>query len=261
MPEIGIIGGSGIYDMPGLTFIRSASINTPFGKPSDTYRILDLSGKEIVFLPRHEAEHSILPHKINYRANIWGFRELGVKRILSTGAVGGINRTFKPGDIVVLDQIIDMTRNRITTFYEKDRIVHIDFTEPYCSELRKAYIDATNDLNISVHYKGTYICTEGPRFESRAEIRYYSSIGADVVGMTGMPEACLAREIELCYSAMTIVTNYAAGISKDKLTVSEVIDTLSKASEKMNMLLAKAILNIPEKRSCQCKDALKDSIL
>ncbi len=261
MPKIGIIGGSGVYEIPGIRFIREVSLKTPFGSPSDTYKILNLSEKDVVFLPRHGADHSIPPHKINYRANLWGFRELDVKRILSIGATGGINKAFQPGDILILDQVIDMTRNRTSTFYEKDKVVHVDFTDPYCPELRKAYIETSHELHIKLHKKGTYICSEGPRLESRAEIRFFSAIGADVVGMTGMPEACLARELELCYSGITIVTNYAAGIKRQRLTISEVIDTMNKASEKLNMLLSRVISHIPERRGCRCRDALKDAIM
>jgi len=261
MPTIGIIGGSGVYEIPGTGMIREVSLKTPFGNPSDRYRILVISGKEVAFLLRHGVGHLIPPHKINYRANIWGFKELDVKRILSIGAAGGINSDFQPGDIVILDQVIDMTRNRIATFYEKDRTVHIDFTEPYCPELRKAYLEAASALNMEVHEKGTYICSEGPRLESKAEIGFFSSIGADVVGMTGMPEACLARELELCYSAISVVTNYAAGIRKERLTVSEVMDTMNKASKKLNRLVSLAVSLIPEKRGCTCKDSLRDATL
>ncbi len=259
MAKIGIIAGSGIYEMQGLELVKEVPIETPYGSPSDKYRIFTLSGNEIIFLSRHGQKHTISPHMVNYRANIWGFKELGAERILAIGASGGIKKGLRPGDIVILDQVIDMTEKRHSTFYDGKDIVHIDFTEPYCPELREAYIESSKDLDISVHKSGTYICTEGPRLESRAEIEFFSRMGGDVVGMTGMPEASLARELELCYCSVAVVTNYAAGVVDKKLTVKEVLDKMRETSYKLNSLISRAISFIPEERSCPCKDVLKEA--
>ncbi|KWT78144.1 S-methyl-5'-thioadenosine phosphorylase [Candidatus Magnetominusculus xianensis] len=259
MPEIGIIGGSGVYRMSSVELVKNVAVDTPYGAPSDAYKILMISGVEAVFLARHGGGHTISPHKVNYRANIWGFKALGVKRLLSLGAVGGINPVLKPGSIVVADQIIDMTTGRVSTFYDKDEVYHIDFSEPFCPELRSAFIEAAGVINLPVLTRGAYICTNGPRFETRAEIRYYSTIGADMVGMTAMPEAVLARESEICYGTIATVTNHAAGISTEKLTTTEVIETVNKSSANLNALLLKTIPLIKPERACPCKDALKDA--
>lgn len=255
---IGIIGGSGLYKIEGIAFKEEKDISTPYGKPSASYRIGELGGIEVAFLPRHGSPHKIAPHKINYRANIWGFREIGVKRIISVSAVGGINPQMKPGDIVVLDQIIDMTENRASTFYD-DEVVHIDFTEPYCLELRNAILESGERTGVSLKDRATYLCVNGPRLETAAEIKAFSLLGADVVGMTGMPEASLARELELCFSGISVVTNYAAGISGKKLTTTEVVEKMTETIEKIKLLLKETIGLLQVNRNCNCKDALKDA--
>ena len=198
MPKIGLIGGSGLQDIPGLRLIEERVVETPFGPPSAPYRIGELSGVKIAFLPRHGSPHRIAPHKVNYRANIYGFKLLGVQRIISVSAAGGINPALKPGEIVIHEQVIDTTQGaRPSTFYEQDEVVHIDFTEPYCPDLREALLASAQSAGMGKLKSAVYICSNGPRLESRAEIKYFSLIGADVVGMTGMPEAALARELEL----------------------------------------------------------------
>ncbi len=256
---IGIIGGSGLYKIEGIAFKEEKEISTPYGKPSASYRVGEAGGVGIAFLPRHGSPHNIAPHKINYRANIWGFREIGVKRIISVSAVGGINPQMKPGDIAVLDQIIDMTENRASTFYDDEEVVHIDFTEPYCPELRKTILASGEKTGIGLKDKAAYLCVNGPRLETAAEIKAFSLLGADVVGMTGMPEASLARELELCFSGIAVVTNYAAGISGKKLTTTEVVETMTETIEKIKLLLKETIGLLPVNRNCNCKDALKDA--
>lgn len=210
---IGIIGGSGLYNIEGVVMKKAKRLSTPFGSPSDSYIIGELSGRDVVFLPRHGCRHDIPPHRINYRANIWGFKKLGVERVISVGAAGGINQGMKPGMIVVLNQIIDMTKGRDGTFFEgKGGVIHVDLTEPYCPELRESIIRAGEKARIKLKKSGTYVCTNGPRLETKAEIHFFSAIGADVVGMTAMPEASLAREAELCYAGISVISNYAAGI-------------------------------------------------
>ena len=259
MPEYGVIAGSGIYDMPGLDIIDSIKLSSPFGEPSDIYRIGKLSGREIVFLPRHGSLHHIPPHRINYRANIWGFRELGVKKILSVGATGGISKDMKPGAIVLLDQIIDMTSGRDATFYSEDEVVHIDFTEPFCKGLRKALVAAASRTRTTVMKKGTYIVVNGPRLETAAEIRVFARQGADVVGMTAMPEAVLAREAEVCFACIAVVTNAAAGITEGRLSAKEVIETMKASTDKIRTLL-RAFFSLGVGTSaCSCGTALQDA--
>ncbi len=262
MPPIGLIGGSGIYEMAGLEMREERAVSTPFGEPSAAFRMGSLEGQEIVFLPRHGAPHSIPPHRVNYRANIWGFRSLGVERIIAVNAVGGINSAMPPGSIVVLDQMIDMTAGaRPSTFYEEGRVVHVDFTEPYCPEMRGAILSASRESGLAVQEGGTYICVNGPRLETAREIRFFSQIGADVVGMTGMPEAVLARELEICMAGIGVVTNRAAGISGAKLTTTEVIETMEDSLSRVRILLRKAVRAVAGTRGCHCKDALKDAVL
>ncbi|OHE55947.1 MAG: methylthioadenosine phosphorylase [Thermodesulfovibrio sp. RBG_19FT_COMBO_41_18] len=254
---IGVIGGSGLYEIEGVVINEVKKISTPFGDPSDSYRIVELSSRKIVFLPRHGSPHHIPPHKINYRANIWGFKELGVERVISLGAVGSLSPEIGAGTIIVPDQIIDMTKGRDSTFYDSDEVVHIDFTEPYCPELREYIFRAGKKSGIELKESGTYVCVSGPRLETKAEIIFFSGIGADAVGMTAMPEASLARETELCFAGINVVTNYAAGITEKKLTTTEVIEVMKRTSVRLKELLKEAFNLIPIERKCACKEALK----
>lgn len=260
MSKVGLIAGSGLYDIRGFVLKQKKNVKTPFGKPSDQYLIGRVGDTEIVFLPRHGKKHNIPPHMINYRANIWGFRKLGVERIISISAVGGIKKGLKPGDIAVLDQAMDMTRNRRSTFYDgKDGVVHIDFTEPYCPELRRIILKAGRQAGVSLKNGGNYVAVEGPRLETAAEIRGFKLLGGDVVGMTGMPEASLAREAAICYSGISVVANYAAGISRTKLTVPEVMKAMRASTEKLKQLLEKTLPLVPGQRGCSCGDALDEA--
>ncbi len=254
---IGIVGGSGLYEIPGFSVLDRIKLNTPYGEPSDEFIMGSIGERKVVFLSRHGQHHHIPPHRVNYRANVWGFRTLGVKRIIAVNAVGGINDKYRPGDIVLPDQIIDFTKTRMQTFYNGPQVVHIDFTEPYCKEMREVFLSVDEQIING----GTYICTEGPRLETAGEIRFYKSIGADMVGMTQMPEAALAREATLCYLCIAVITNYAAGISRTKLTTTEVVETMKKSTEKVKQLLSSAIELIPSERHCICKDSLKDAEL
>ena len=255
---IGVIGGSGLYELKGLGVLEDRVLSTPFGEPSAPYRVGEISGIEVAFLPRHGTGHNFPPHRINYRANIWGFRELGAERIISVNASGGINPSFKPGELVLLDQVIDMTQGmRPSTFYDGQEVVHIDFTEPYCPELRGSLSEAASRIGIGLRNTGTYICVNGPRLESRAEIQHYGRSGADVIGMTGMPEASLARELQVCFSSIVVVTNYAAGLAGKKLITDEVVKMMEDANDRLKRLLGEALALIPPVRACQCKEALK----
>ncbi len=270
MSKIGIISGSGLYELKDLIIKKRKNITTPFGKPSDEYIIGYIENTEVIFLPRHGSRHNLPPHMINYRANIWGFKELGVSRIISVSASGGIKKAFKPGKIVVLNQIIDMTKNRKSTFYDgksaagrstSKKVVHIDFTEPYCPEMRRVILKAGKLSKISLRDGGTYAAVEGPRLETAAEIKMLGLLGGDVVGMTGMPEASLSKEMEICYSGISVVSNYAAGITKNKLTTKEVIDTMKASTKKIKSLLEQTLRLFPQQRKCSCKKSLKDALL
>jgi 5'-methylthioadenosine phosphorylase len=258
---IGIIGGSGLYEIEEVVIKKTKKFSTPFGDPSDSYMISEFSGIEVVFLPRHGSVHHIPPHKINYRANIWGFKELGVERVISLSAVGGISPDTRPGTIVIPDQIIDMTKDRDSTFYDGggDEVVHIDFTEPYCPELRESIFGAGRKSGVELKKSGTYVCVNGPRLETKAEIEFFSGIGGDVVGMTAMPEASLAREAELCFAGVTVVTNYAAGIKEKRLTTTEVIEVMRETTGQLKELLKEFFKLIPIERRCLCKEALKEA--
>jgi len=259
MPVLGVIGGSGIYDIPGLDITDSVKLTTPYGEPSDLYRIGKSGDTEVAFLPRHGSMHHIQPHRINYRANIWGFREIGVNKILSIGASGGISLTMEPGSIVVPDQIIDMTSGRDSTFHNEEEVVHVDFTDPFCPDLREHIFAASENTGIRVTRKGTYICVSGPRLETAAEIRAFSLLGADMVGMTGMPEAVLARELEICFAAISVITNLAAGISGEKLTAREVAESMKASAEKIKGLLKTFFAMDFSASACSCSQALRDA--
>ena len=256
---LGIIGGSGLYEIEGVTRKETKKIKTPFGDPSDTYTIGELYGREAAFLPRHGSRHSLQPHKINYRANIWGFKELGVERILSISAVGGIHTDLSPGAIVIPDQIIDLTSNRESTFYEGNKVIHVDFTEPYCPELRNSIIEASKTTGLKVHDSGTYVCVNGPRLETRAEIQFFARIGAHIVGMTAMPEAALAREAEICMGGISIVTNYAAGIKERSLRAKEVVEVMNATTMKLKGFIKEVLCRIPQTRTCACRNVLSEA--
>ncbi len=259
MPEFGVIAGSGIYNIPELEIIDSVKLSSPYGEPSDHFRIGRLSGREIAFLPRHGSLHHIPPHRINYRANIWGFRELGVKRILSVGATGGVSEEMKPGALVLLDQIIDRTSGREATFYDENEVIHVDFTEPFCPDLRRTFLAAASQTGINVLEKGTYIAVNGPRLETAAEIREYAMIGADVIGMTGMPEAALARELEICFAGLAVVTNVAAGITEGRLMATEVIGAMKASTEQIRALLKTFFSLSLGAPVCSCGSSLKNA--
>jgi 5'-methylthioadenosine phosphorylase len=261
MPILGVIGGSGMPDIPGLTITDSVKIDTPFGEPSDIYKVGTLSGKEVAFLPRHGSLHHIQPHQINYRANIWGFRELGVRTIISIGASGGISDWTEPGMLTVPDQIIDMTSGRLSTFYDKGEVVHVDFTEPFCPDLRNRIFAAAERSGVEVMKSGVYICVNGPRLETTAEIKTFSLWGADFVGMTAMPETSLARELEICFASISVITNFAAGIGKKKLTATEVVEAMRASREQLRPLLRELVTSDSPEPACSCRETLKEAKL
>lgn len=259
MIKIAIIGGTGVYDPNILRNVRSEEINTPYGAVQ--YNVGEYAGKDVAFLPRHGSKHSIPPHLINYRANIWGMKKLGVENIIATTAVGSLNIDMKPGEFVLVDQFLDFTKGRVSSFYEGGErgVVHVDLTTPYCETLREKIIAAAHTLTIPIHNKGVYVCTEGPRFETPAEINMFAKLGGDLVGMTNVPEAVLAREAEMCYSTVSMVTNYAAGISPQPLTHGEVLETMAANSENIKKLIMKSIELIDlQSANCSCSKALAE---
>ncbi len=226
MPRIAIIGGSGFYSVPGCTLVEKRPVATKYGDVTlFIYRNRD--GLEFAFLPRHGEGHTCPPHRINYRANIMALKQAGVESIIAVASVGSLRAHIRPGEFVVLDQFIDFTKSRPSTFFDQGEVVHVDMTEPFCESLRRCVI-AAKPAGLKIHEKGTYVCAEGPRFETSAEIRAYSAMGGDVVGMTLVPEVVLARELGMCYVGIAVATNYAAGISK-KVSHEEVLAAMEKA--------------------------------
>jgi 5'-methylthioadenosine phosphorylase len=260
--EIGIIGGSGLYDMAELTGRQEVSLTTPFGDPSGHYVLGTLRGRKVAFLARHGAGHRISPSELNFRANIYGMKKLGVQAILSASAVGSLKEELKPLDIVVPDQFIDRTRGRISTFFGRGIVVHVGFAHPICGTLAKVAGDAGEKVGATVHRGGTYVCMEGPQFSTLAESRLYRSWGADIIGMTNLQEAKLAREAEICYSTIALVTDYDCWHpDHDAVTVDMVIATLLQNAKTAQQLIAEAVQQVPATRSCACATALKSAII
>jgi 5'-deoxy-5'-methylthioadenosine phosphorylase len=228
MSKLGIIGGTGLTSLKGLEISHNEDVETPYGDPSGPLSIGEMADREIVFLPRHGWQHTIPPHKINYRANLWALKETGVETVIAVNAVGGIRADMGPGRLVIPDQIIDYTYSRTNTFFEEglDHVTHIDFTQPYCEGLRQQIMAAADACGLDVVGDGTYATTQGPRLETAAEINRLERDGCDLVGMTGMPEAALARELELCYACIAVVANWGAGRSDEELTMEMIERTL-----------------------------------
>ena len=261
---IGIIGGSGLYKMVGLEDVKEVAINTPFGKPSDSFVIGHLEGQRVAFLPRHGRGHRIMPGEIPFRANIYGMKMLGVERILSASAVGSLREEHKPLDIVIPDQFIDRTRNRISTFFGDGIVAHVAFGDPVCTELCDVIERCGKTLDgFEVHRGGTYVCMEGPAFSTKAESHLYRSWGADIIGMTNLQEAKLAREAEICYATIALVTDYDCWHeSHDSVTVEMVIENLGKNSENARRLIRESVKVLAqEDRACGCNSALRYAII
>lgn len=263
MPKIGIIGGSGLYKIEGIKNIKEAEVKTPYGLPSDKFIIGSLEGKEVVFLPRHGIGHRISPSQINYQANIYGMKKLGVQRLISVTACGSLKEEIKPCDFVVVDQFIDRTnQGRKVTFFEDGIVAHIVFSNPVCGQLSKLLYETGAKLKLNMHRGATYINMEGPAFSTLAESKLYRSWGMDVVGMTNLPEARLAREAEICYSTLACVTDYDCWHPQHQsVTIEMVIQNLSKNVDYAKKVISEVIKNIPENRTCACKDALKYAII
>jgi len=255
--NIAIIGGSGLSDPSFLDVEETVRISTPYGAPSAPIRIGKVAGTRVAFLPRHGEGHWIPPHRVNYRANIWALRELGVERIISVSAVGSLREEMRPGDVVIPDQFIDFTKKRDYTFYDGGRVYHISMADPFCPVLRSILSEACTSANIRFHADGTYVCIEGPRFSTRAESRMYRQF-ADIIGMTLVPEVVLARELEMCYATIALVTDYDVWAEKP-VDTQEVIRVMHENIEKAKKILQLALPNIPKERDCPCAHALENA--
>ncbi len=259
--DIAIIGGSGVYDASMLDNVREIEIDTPFGKPSDAITIGCFGEINVAFLPRHGKGHRISPSKLNSRANILALKKLGVKRIISASAVGSLRPELKPLDVVIPDQIYDRTKTRgESTFFEDGIVVHIGFADPFCPEMSSLLADITSNLGYRAHRKGTYVCMEGPQFSTRAESKVYQTLGFDIIGMTALPEAKLAREAEICYSIIATVTDYDVWHEED-VNIETVISNAMKNEEAVRNIIKEAISRISLDRTCVCSNALSGSII
>lgn len=263
MPRIGIIGGSGLYNIEGLQNLERVKLDTPFGSPSDEFILGDLDGSSIAFLARHGKAHTILPTELNYRANIYGMKKLGVERIISVSAVGSLKEKIKPQDFLLPDQFVDRTNQaRKTTFFGDGVVAHIAFASPVCPVLAKILFTAAKTLALTVHPRGTYLNMEGPAFSTRAESLLYKSWGLDVIGMTNMPEARLSREAEMCYVTLAMVTDYDCWHAEEESVSADlIIQNIRKNVQNAKRLIKSVITKIPEERDCLCAHALKDAIV
>jgi 5'-methylthioadenosine phosphorylase len=260
--EIGIIGGSGLYSMPGFSDVHEVEISTPFGPPSDPYVLGKLEGRNVAFLARHGRGHRISPTELNFRANIYGMKQLGVERILSLSAVGSLKEEHKPTDFVIPDQFFDRTKHRVSTFFGEGVVAHVSFADPVCGELGKVMKSACDGAKVTSKLGGTYLCMEGPQFSTKAESNIYRSWGMDVIGMTNLQEAKLAREAEICYATAAMVTDYDCWHPHhDSVTVEQIIGVLNKNASNACEVVRRAVAAMPKTRSCKCGSALQHALL
>jgi 5'-methylthioadenosine phosphorylase len=260
--EIGIIGGSGLYEMDGVTGIRELEIETPFGAPSDKLVLGTLEGKRVAFLPRHARGHKILPGEINYPANIYALKTLGVQWILSASAVGSLREKYEPLHMVIPDQFVDRTRKRQATFFGRGMVAHVAFANPFCKHVSRVLVDACADAGVSHHRGGTYVCIEGPQFSTRAESELYRSWGMDIIGMTNLEEARLAREAEICYATLAMVTDYDCWHPEhESVTVEQILANLTRNAANAKNVLRLAVRRLPTPRDCECAHALQHALV
>ena len=258
--EIGVIGGTGVYDPEMLEDRMEVKVHTPYGAPSDMITLGTIKGRRVAFLPRHGRGHVIPPHMINSRANIWALKELGVKQIVASSAVGSLREDYKPGEFVLTDQFIDRTKGRPDTFYDGGQVCHISSADPICPTLHDYFHKYAEKLKLPVHEKGTYVCIQGPRFSTRAESRLFRQWGCDIVGMTLYPEVVLAREAEICYVTVAMVTDYDVWAEKP-VSAADVVETMQSNASNFKKLVMGALSGMPKERSCDCGDALKFSLM
>ncbi len=260
--DIAFIGGSGLYDIDGLSDAKQVTVDTPFGPPSDSVTVGTLQGRRVAFLARHGKGHRHLPSEIPFRANMYALKLLGVERIISISAVGSLQEGIAPLDMVVPDQIIDRTRGRVSTFFGDGVAAHVGFADPFCPELRRDLVEAAGNRPVTVHDGGVYVVMEGPQFSTRAESNLYRSWGASIIGMTALPEAKLAREAEICYATLALVTDYDVWHkSEAEVSVDLVVGNLMKNVETTQALLPDLSARIPDSRACDCQSALERAII
>ncbi len=259
---VGVIGGSGLYEMEGLEGVETVSLTTPFGKPSDSFVVGHLEGVKIAFLPRHGKGHRISPSSLNFRANIYGMKMLGVQWIIGVSAVGSMKESIQPGDMVIPDQFIDRTVGRASTFFSDGIVGHIGFADPVCPVLSRILYQSGKELGATVHKDGTYLCIEGPQFSTRAESRLYRTWGVDIIGMTNLPEAKLAREAEICYATIAFATDYDCWHEEaGDVSIGEVLRILAKSAKTAKSVIRYATQKLPEKRDCLCAAALQHAVI
>ncbi|MGP8243328.1 MAG: S-methyl-5'-thioadenosine phosphorylase [Bryobacteraceae bacterium] len=260
--EIGIIGGSGLYSMPGFEAQEEVVLETPFGAPSDNYVVGTLAGRKVAFLARHGRGHRISPSELNFRANIYGMKRLGVERIVSLSAVGSLKKEHKPLDFLIPDQFVDRTYGRASTFFGEGMVAHVSFADPVCPQLSRVVSDACQAAGVGAKRGGTYLCMEGPAFSTRAESFLYRSWGMDVIGMTNLTEAKLAREAEICYVTIAMVTDYDCWHEDhDAVSVTQIVATLARNAENACKVVAEAVARTPAERACKCGSALAHAII
>lgn len=259
---IGIIGGSGLYNIEGIKDIQSVSVDTPFGMPSDSFTVGTLEGRQVAFLPRHGKGHTILPSELNFRANIYAMKKLGAGYIIAVSAVGSMKEEIKPLDIVIPDQFFDRTRGRISTFFGEGIVGHVSFADPVCETLADKLHQASKSVGARVHKGGTYLCMEGPLFSTRAESNVYRQWGVSIIGMTNLQEAKLAREAEICYSTLAMSTDYDCWrVEEESVTLEMIIGNLNKNAEMAKRILKTVIPTIPKERTCACATASQNAIV
>lgn len=259
---IGVIGGSGLYAMESIRGLREVRVRTPFGPPSDAYLVGELGGLRVAFLSRHGRGHRLMPSEINYRANLFGLKQLGVQRVISVSAVGSMKESLHPGQVVVPDQFIDVTKQRVSTFLGRGVVGHVGFGDPVCAELASLLAEAGRRVGATVHPRGTYVCIEGPQFSTRAESQLYRSWGVDIIGMTNATEAKLAREAQLCYATIALITDYDCWHqTAEAVTVEAILHLLHQNAELAKRLIADVVPKIPTVRRCPCRSSLRDAIV
>jgi 5'-methylthioadenosine phosphorylase len=262
LATIGIIGGSGLYSMTGLKEVREIRVKTPFGDPSDAMVLGTLEGKRVAFLARHARGHRLLPSEINFRANICAMKQLGVERIISVSAVGSLQEDLKPGEFLVPDQFFDRTKQRISTFFGAGLVAHVAFDKPTCPQLSTVLVDASSRCNVKAHSRGTYVCIEGPQFSTLAEAHVHRQLRFEVIGMTNVTEAKLAREAEVCYSTIAMITDYDCWHPEhESVTATQIIATLNQNAENAQRVLHAAVRSMPAERTCKCGAALRHALV
>lgn len=259
--KIGIIGGSGIYDIEGVDDVSAIAVDTPFGDPSDKIIVGSLKGVRFAFLPRHGRGHTISPTELNFRANIYALKKLGVEKVISISAVGSLKEELKPRDFVVPNQIFDRTKNRVSTFFSEGIVAHVGLAEPFCSNLSKTVYETVKEIGISVHKGGTYVCMEGPQFSTKAESNVYRQLGFSIIGMTALPEAKLAREAEMCYVTLALVTDYDVWKEDEEVTLEKILANLSANTENAKKFIKSILPKLADSKSCACSNALATAIV